>query len=87
MDTITDWGNGEGKKRNRKDRKWEQGVSIGRKREIVTTMGAAWFVVQSLLFSRGGLLGIVPLMRMVTTVMMMMILVMAAQTYLQVQSG
>ena len=29
-----DWGNGEGKKGDRKDRKQEQGVSIGSKREI-----------------------------------------------------
>ena len=27
-------------------------------REIVTTMGPAWFMVQSLFFSRGGLLGV-----------------------------
>ena len=78
----TDWGNGEGKASNRKDRKLKQGVSIGDKRETVTTMGPAWFMAQSLLFSRGGLLGIVPLMRMVTTAMMTMNTVMAAQTYL-----
>ena len=29
---------------------------------IVTTVGPAWFVVQSLIFSSGGLLGVVPLM-------------------------
>ena len=50
-------------------------------REIVTTMGPAWFVVQSLLFSRGGPLGVVLLMRTVTTTMTMMISAMAAQTY------
>ena len=59
-----------------------QGVSIGGKTEIVTTMGPAWFMVQSLLFSRGGLLGVVPLMRTVTTAMMMIIIAMAAQNYL-----
>ena len=31
-----------------------EGVFTGSKREIVTTMGPAWFIVQSLLFSRGG---------------------------------
>ena len=70
----------EGKASNRKDRKLKQGVSIGDKRETVTTMGPAWFMAQSLLFSRGGPLGIVPLMRMVTITTMMTM--MAAQTYL-----
>ena len=37
-------------------------------REIVTTMGPAWFIVQSLIFSSGGLLGVVPLMTMAMTV-------------------
>ena len=47
-------------------------------------MGPVWFIVLSLLFSRGGLLGVVLLMRTVTTTMtvMMMILEMAAQAYL-----
>ena len=48
-------------------------------------MGPTWFTVQSLLFSRGGLLGVVPLMRMVTTTTtttMTMIIAMAAQTYI-----
>ena len=76
----TNQGDGEGKKGSRKDGKQEQGVSIGSKREIVTTMGPTWFTVQSLLFSRGGLLGVVPLMRMVTT--MTTTMMMAAQTYI-----
>ena len=62
-----------------------QGVSIGGKTEIVTTMGPVWFIVQSLLFSRGGLLGVVLLMRTVTTTtatMMTVMTMMAAQTYL-----
>ena len=59
-----------------------KGISIGSKREIVTTMDPAWFMVRSLLFSRGGPLGIVPLMRMVTTVMTTVMMMMAAQTYL-----
>ena len=50
----------------------KQGVSIGDKRETVTTMGPAWFMAQSLLFSRGGLLGTVLLMRTVTTTTMTM---------------
>ena len=45
---------------------------IGSK-EIVTTMGPAWFVVQSLIFSRGVSLGVVPLTRTVTTVTTAMI--------------
>ena len=49
-------------------------------------MGPVWFMVQLLIFSRGGLLGIVPLMRMVTiAVTMMMVktaIAMAVQTYL-----
>jgi len=45
-------------------------------------MGLVWFVVRLLLFSRGGLLGVVPLMRMVTTVMTTMTIVTTAQTYL-----
>ena len=65
-----DWGNGEGKKGDRKDRKQEQGVSIGSKREIVTIMGPTWFVVEQLIFSSGGSLGIVvPLMMMAMIVM------------------
>ena len=59
-----------------------KGISIGSKREIVTTMGPVRFMVWSLLFSRGGPLGVVPLMRMVTTVMTTMMMMMAAQTYL-----
>ena len=62
-----------------------KGISIGSKREIVTTMGPVRFMVWSLLFSRGGLLGVVLLMRTVTTAtmtMMMMIIAMAAQNYL-----
>ena len=51
-------------------------------------MGPAWFVVQLLLFSRGGPLGVVPLMKMVTTMTTtMMTIAMAVQTYLWVQSG
>ena len=79
----TNQGDGEGKKGSRKDRKQEQGVSIGSKREIVTTMGPAQFMIQSLIFSRGGPLGVVPLMRTVTTATMtMMNIAMAAQTYI-----
>ena len=78
----TNQGDGEGKKSSKKDRKQEQGVSIGSKREIVTTMGPVWFMVQSLLFSRGGPLGVVQLMKTVTTAMTMMMIAMAAQTYL-----
>ena len=64
-----------------------EGVFTGSKREIVTTMGPVWFIVQLLPFSRGGLLGVVPLMRTVTTatmmtMMMIMIIAMAVQTYL-----
>ena len=55
--------------------------SVGSKREIVTTMGPVWFIVQSLLFSRGGPLGTVPLMGMVTTATTTM-MTMAAQAYL-----
>jgi len=80
-DTIMNWGNVEGKASNRKDRKLKQGVSIGDKRETVTTRGPAWFMAQSLLFSRGGPLGIVPLMRTVIIAMMTMNIAMAAQTY------
>jgi len=44
--------------------------SVGSKREIVTTMGPEWFVVQSLIFSSGGSLGGgVLLMMTVTTAM------------------
>ena len=59
-----------------------QGFSIRSKREIATTMGLAWFMVQLLIFNSGGPLGVVPLMRTVTTVMTTMMIVMAAQTYL-----
>jgi len=45
-------------------------------------MGPAWFMVQLLIFNSGGPLGVVPLMRTVTTVMTTMMIVMAAQTYL-----
>ena len=49
-------------------------------------MGPVWFIVQLLLFSTGGLLGVVPLMRTVTTVMttmmMMTAIAMAVQSYL-----
>ena len=45
-------------------------------REIVTAMCPAWFVVQLLLFSRGGLLGTVLLMRTVTTTTMTMMTMM-----------
>ena len=55
-------GEGEGKKGNRKDRKWKQGVCVGSKREIVTTMGSMWFVGQSLIFSSGGSSGVVVLL-------------------------
>ena len=59
------WGEGEGKKGDRRDRKEKRGLLIGRKREIVTTMGPTWFAVQSLIFSSGRSLGIVfPLMIM-----------------------
>ena len=48
-----------------------------------TTMGPAWFLIQSLIFRRGELLGVVPLMRMVTTMTTtMMTIAMAVQTYL-----
>ena len=33
----------------------KQGVFIGSRRDTVTTMDPAWFVVQSLIFSSGGL--------------------------------
>ena len=62
---------GKGRRAIEKVEKKKQGVSIGRKREIVTTMDKAWFVVQSLIFSSGGSLGsVVLLMMMVTTAMM-----------------
>ena len=41
-------------------------MSIGGKREIVTTMDPAWFIVQSLIFSSGGLSDVV----LLTTVSM-----------------
>ena len=44
-------------------------------------MGPVWFIVQSLLFSRDGPLGVVPLMRTVTTATTTMVTMMAAQTY------
>ena len=49
-----------------------EGVFTGSKREIVTTMGPVWFIVQSLIFSSGGSSGIVvPLMMTtVTTVIL-----------------
>ena len=36
-------------------------------REIVTTMGPTWFIVQSLIFRSGGSLGIVALLMMMAT--------------------
>ena len=51
-------------------------------REIFTIVGPAWFMVQSLHFSSGGLWDVVPLIRTVTTAIMMMMTMMAAQTYL-----
>ena len=39
-------GGGEGKKCNRRDGKQKQGVFVGSKRGIVTTMDPMWFVVQ-----------------------------------------
>ncbi|MFV1078758.1 hypothetical protein, partial [Klebsiella pneumoniae] len=74
-------------KGGRKDRKQKQGVLIGSKREIITTMGPTWFMVQLLLFSTSGLLGVVALMRTVTTATTTMMMMMPAQTYKQVQSG
>ena len=45
---------GKGRRAIEKIEKKKQGVSIGSKREIVTTMDPAWFVVQSLIFCSGG---------------------------------
>ena len=51
--------------------KKKQGVFRGSKREIVTTMDAAWFVVQSLIFSSTGSSGIVVLLMMMMTMAVM----------------
>ena len=52
--------------------KKKQGVFVGSKREIVTTMDPVWFVVQSLIFSSDGFLGIaVPLMTTTVTMELM----------------
>ena len=61
---------GKGRRAIEKIGKKKQGVFVGSKREIVTTMDPAWFVVQSLIFSSGGSSGIVVPLRM--TVMMAM---------------
>ena len=52
-------------------------MSIGGKREIVTTMDPAWFIVQSLIFSSGGLSDVV----LLTTVSMVTITTMTAMAY------
>ena len=67
---------GKGRRAIEKIEKKKQGVSIGSKRQIVTTMDPEWFIAQSLIFSSGGSLGIVETMRrmatMTTTNMTMM---------------
>ena len=47
-------------------------------REIVTTMGPAWFIVQSLIFSSGGLSGVLLTVVTIAT----MTTTMVVQTYL-----
>ena len=59
---------GKGRREIEKIGKKRQGVSIGNKREIVTTMDPAWFIVQSLIFSSGGSSGIVVLLTMTTAI-------------------
>ena len=58
---------GKGRRAIEKIGKKKQGVFIGSKREIVTTMDPAWFIVQSLIFSSGGSSGIVVLLTTTTT--------------------
>ena len=52
--------------------KKKQGVFVGSKREIVTTMDPAWLLVQSLIFSSGGSSGIVVLLTTMAMVPMAM---------------
>ena len=59
---------GKGRRAVDKIGKKKQGVFIGSKREIVTTMDPAWFVVQSLIFSSGHQALLVLVTVMVTTV-------------------
>ncbi len=58
---------GKGRRAIEKIRKKKQGVFIGSKRKIVTTMDPVWFIVQSLIFNSGGLSGIVVLLMMTVT--------------------
>ena len=57
---------GKGRRAIEKIEKKKQGVFVGSKREIVTTMDPAWFVVQSLIFSSSGSSGIVVLLTTTT---------------------
>ena len=50
-------------------------------------MGPVWFIVQSLTFSRGGLLGVVPLMRTVTTATMMTMMMITVTTLREMETA
>ena len=61
---------GKGRRMIEKVRK-KQRIFIGSKREIVTTMDPAWFLVQSLIFSSDGSSGPSVLLRTTVTKVMM----------------